>query len=241
MCPRCGCGPETILHVCRDCPGILHIWHNLGISWDPVLAADDTPINWVGQLFAQGTRHVRVNFDAGFFANLHVASAGVIVWDSAGLILGLACFWQDNGSCLLTSEALAWVRDICFAQDLGFRKVELEGDSTVLLSKLNAAAIDRSTISSIIWDAKRLVLGFEHFKFHHIQRGGNTVAHLFRDQHRFRRRWMVIGGGGSDLADMITDIAILARYGSFLAIFVSTSTLYVDRWLTLGVLEHFRV
>ncbi|MBA0580463.1 hypothetical protein Gorai_022679, partial [Gossypium raimondii] len=171
MCPRCGCGPETILHVCRDCPGILHIWHNLGISWDPVLAADDTPINWVGQLFAQGTRHVCVNFDAGFFANLHVANAGVIVWDSAGLILGLACLWQDNVSCLLTSEALACVRAIYFAQDLGFRKVELEGDSTVLLSKLNAAAIDRSTISSIIWDAKRLVLGFEHFKFHHIQRG----------------------------------------------------------------------
>ncbi|KAA3465727.1 hypothetical protein EPI10_000868 [Gossypium australe] len=97
MCPRCGCGPKTILYVCRDCPRILHMWHNLGISWDLV---------------------------------------------------------PDNISCPLTSEALACVRAIHFAQDLGFKNVELEGDSEVLISKLNVADIDRSMISSIIWDVK---------------------------------------------------------------------------------------
>ncbi|KAG8502933.1 hypothetical protein CXB51_000750 [Gossypium anomalum] len=261
-----------------DC--YINIAQHTRLLYKHLWTVDDTPINWVGQLFAQGTCHVklfiltiwttllifvlgylreldflqsnkggvRVNFDAGFFVNLQVASAGVIVRDSAGLILGLTCFWQDNVSCLLTSEAFAYVRAICFAQDLGFQKVELEGDSTVLISKLNAIAIDRSTISSIIWDAKRLVLGFEHFKFHHIKRRDNTTAHLLaregsllrRDQHRFRRRWIVIGGGRFDFADTITDVTILARSDTFLAIFVSTSTLYVDRWLTLGVLEFFR-
>lgn len=86
------------------------------------------------------------------------------------MLLGLACFWQDNISCPLTSKALSCVQAIHVAQDLGFKNVELEGDSEVLISKLNVADIDKSTISSIIWDVKRLVLGFEHFKFHYIKR-----------------------------------------------------------------------
>ncbi|MBA0550926.1 hypothetical protein Golob_021834 [Gossypium lobatum] len=82
--------------------------------------------------------------------------------------------------------------------DLGFQTVELKGDSAVLISKFNVVAIDRSTMSSIIWDVKRLVLGFEHFMFHHIKRGGNTVAHLLAREGFLRRRdvcGMEEGGG----------------------------------------------
>ncbi|KAH1122470.1 hypothetical protein J1N35_005630, partial [Gossypium stocksii] len=133
---------------------------------------------------------------------LHILLGGHAVSDRWHWFLkdnGLACFWQDNISCSLTSEALACIRAIHFAQDLGFRNVELEGDSEVLISKLNVVDIDRSTISSIIWDAKRLVLGFEHFKFQHIK--WMSI--------RFRRWWIVIGGGGFDFVAMITDLVIL--------------------------------
>lgn len=34
---------------------------------------------------------VRVNFDVGFFVHLQAANVGVVVWDSAGLLLGSAC------------------------------------------------------------------------------------------------------------------------------------------------------
>lgn len=60
MCPHYGSSPETILHVCRDCLSILHIWQHLNISWDPILVTDDTPINWVGQLFSKGHRYVQL-------------------------------------------------------------------------------------------------------------------------------------------------------------------------------------
>ncbi|MBA0717958.1 hypothetical protein Golax_005729, partial [Gossypium laxum] len=52
---------------------------------------------------------------------------------------------------------------IQFARDLGFRSVEIEGDSA-------------------------LVLGFEHFKFQHIKRGGNRVAHRLAREGFLRKR-----------------------------------------------------
>lgn len=124
------------------------------------------------------------------------------------MLLGLACFWQDNISCPLTSKALSCVQAIHVAQDLGFKNVELEGDSEVLISKLNVADIDKSTISSIIFSS-----------------GGGMSIRWRRDEHQFRRCWIVIERGGSDFVVMITDLTILARSGSFLAIIVSASTL----------------
>lgn len=42
MCPRCGGGPETLLHAYRDCLELLELWGKLGISWGFVPADDDT-------------------------------------------------------------------------------------------------------------------------------------------------------------------------------------------------------
>lgn len=75
-------------------------------------------------------------------------------------------------------EAKACVRAIAFARDLRFRSIELERDSSLLITKLQALEIDRLVINPLIWKVKRMVLDFERFKYQHIKRGGNTVAHL---------------------------------------------------------------
>ncbi|PPS19465.1 hypothetical protein GOBAR_AA01106 [Gossypium barbadense] len=105
--------------------------------------------------------------------------------------------------------------------------IELKGDSSVLISKFNIVAIDRSIISSITWNAKRLVLGFEHFMFHHIKLEGNTVANLLlakvSSDGRISVGWRKEEGpaliqvavdsdqrGGSGYAAMTMDLTVLA-------------------------------
>ncbi|KAK5845935.1 hypothetical protein PVK06_002183 [Gossypium arboreum] len=51
----------------------------------------------------------RVNFDAGFFADLQAASTGIVIRNSEGLLLGSACFWEENIPCTLSAKALAGV------------------------------------------------------------------------------------------------------------------------------------
>ncbi|KAK5795202.1 hypothetical protein PVK06_036460 [Gossypium arboreum] len=132
MRPRCGSGPETILHVCRDNPVVKEVWHGLGYSWHIIPESEDTTIQWA-------------------------ASTGIVVRNSEGLLLGSACFWEKHMPCLLQKEALACVQAIRFAQDLGFHWVEIEGDSAVLISRLRSLATDWSMVGAYVWDAKRLV------------------------------------------------------------------------------------
>lgn len=131
---------------------------------------------------------VQVNFDVGIYGHLHAASAGVVVIYLEGLLLGSVCFWSEYVLDVVVAEALACVHAIRFARDLGLRRVEFEGDSAVVISKLKSGVIDRSNISGYIWDARQLLLGFKHFKFQHIKRGGNRVAHLLAREGFLRNR-----------------------------------------------------
>ncbi|KAK5775627.1 hypothetical protein PVK06_043540 [Gossypium arboreum] len=76
---------------------------------------------------------VRPNFDAALFINLQAASAGVVVRNNEGLLSRSTCFWKEQIPCPLSAEALAFAQAIRFARDLGFRWVETEGNSAVLL------------------------------------------------------------------------------------------------------------
>ncbi|MBA0666333.1 hypothetical protein Goklo_002755, partial [Gossypium klotzschianum] len=76
------------------------------------------------------------------------------------------------------TEALAAIQAVRFAQEIGFHKVEVEGDPLVIFSKLRMQGLDRLKVSNYIWKAKHIVMGFESFKFQNIERGGNRVAHL---------------------------------------------------------------
>ncbi|MBA0786026.1 hypothetical protein Gotri_027695, partial [Gossypium trilobum] len=70
---------------------------------------------------------------------------------------------------------------------MGFRSMEVESVSLVVIKKLKATYIDILVISNFIWDAKQISEGFERIKFQHIKRGGNRVANLLAME-GFRRK-----------------------------------------------------
>ncbi|KAK8510277.1 hypothetical protein V6N13_103869 [Hibiscus sabdariffa] len=76
-----------------------------------------------------------------------------------------------------TAEALACETAVTFATDLGFRSVQVEGDSLSIIKKLNAATMNRSLINPIISDIQILRGSFDNITFSFVGRQGNMVAH----------------------------------------------------------------
>ncbi|MBA0851177.1 hypothetical protein Goshw_014714 [Gossypium schwendimanii] len=62
--------------------------------------------------------------------------------------------WNRNIRSPEATEALAAVQAVRFAQDMGFRRVTFEGNSIVVISKIEAQHLDRSEVSIYIWEAK---------------------------------------------------------------------------------------
>ncbi|KAG8486414.1 hypothetical protein CXB51_019898 [Gossypium anomalum] len=84
---------------------------------------------------------------------LEASILSIIIKDKKGLIMGVACNWNRNILSVEAVKALVAVQAIRFVQEMGFQKVEFEGNSLVIISKIKMQGINRS-------------------------KGGNQVAHL---------------------------------------------------------------
>lgn len=112
---------------------------------------------------------VKGNFDRGFYSDMGASSTRIIIRDTSGLIMGATCSRNSNILSVEVVEALVAVQAIQFAQEMGFHRVEFEGDSLVVISKLKMQGLVRSTVNNYIWEVKQLVMGFERFEFQHIK------------------------------------------------------------------------
>ncbi|MBA0802805.1 hypothetical protein Gohar_013075, partial [Gossypium harknessii] len=61
--------------------------------------------------------------------------------------------------------------------EIGFRHVQIEGDSLTIIKKLHTSTDDRSFLSPIIADIKHMLGFFEQITFHYVKREANTAAH----------------------------------------------------------------
>ena len=74
-------------------------------------------------------------------------------------------------------EALAALKAVTLACDLGFRKAILEGDSLSLIKALKSTEDSLSPIGLLVDDVKRVASSFERLVYSHVKRNGNRVAH----------------------------------------------------------------
>ncbi|KAK5784747.1 hypothetical protein PVK06_039276 [Gossypium arboreum] len=133
-------------------------------------------------------RWVKVNFDGRFYNDLEASSSSIIIRDNKGLIMGATCNWNRNIPSEEVTEALEVLQAVQFAQEIGFRKVKVEGDSLMIISKLRMQGMDMSEVSNYICVAKQIIMGFESFKFQYIKRGGNRVAYLLMKEGFIQKR-----------------------------------------------------
>ncbi|KAL4369153.1 hypothetical protein GQ457_05G006010 [Hibiscus cannabinus] len=106
------------------------------------------------------------------------ATSGIIARNSRGLIMAACSFLHRNVVDAFVAEAYACKQAVCFAKDLGFTRVIIEGDSLIIIKKLNSGKVDRSVVSPIIRDIQTLSQEFDSISFCFVRREANTAAHV---------------------------------------------------------------
>ncbi|XP_065636962.1 uncharacterized protein LOC136070657 [Quercus suber] len=118
----------------------------------------------------------KVNFDAATFRSTNSAGIGVIVHDFAREVIGALSLLISMPQSVATAEALACLRAMKFAAEIGLTWVVIEGDSAVIINALTTANGDQTSHGNIIEDICALALGFQLVDFHHVPRDCNSVV-----------------------------------------------------------------
>ncbi|KAH1032516.1 hypothetical protein J1N35_044690 [Gossypium stocksii] len=118
---------------------------------------------------------IKVNFDSSFNLQEKTSISGIIARNERGLIMGAYTYPHINIADAFVAEARAYEQAIQFAQDIGFRRVQIEGDSLTIIKKLHANTNDRSVLSLILADIRQRLGFFEQINFHHVKREANNA------------------------------------------------------------------
>ena len=74
-------------------------------------------------------------------------------------------------------KAMAIVRALAFAQDIGLSSIILKGDSKVVMTALESNDDSFTSFNLLIIDARLFIVTFNHNSFSHASRQVNFVAH----------------------------------------------------------------
>ncbi|CAN1308034.1 Putative ribonuclease H protein At1g65750 [Linum perenne] len=194
-CPRCGAASESVAHALRDCPlaaGLqtaqrsinwantiteafqhenrcfgpqgLKRWEN--IAWEP------GPADWV-----------TINTDGSCLASIRKASAGGIIRRADGR--GLVAFTMNLGACTVTrAEIRGAIGGLELAWDYGFRRVELQLDSKVVVSMLLSSEEPEHQQAAEVLHFRNLCKRSWEVRIRHIFREANKAAD-FLANHRY--------------------------------------------------------
>ena len=119
---------------------------------------------------------VKVNFDAALFKHKNSAGLGAIVQDWRGANLGALSMSVLLSSIVAELEALACLRAVQFAADLGLQRVIFEGDLIMIISAVSHGSSVMASFGNIIDDVRHLLPRFSFVSFNHVHCSGNVVA-----------------------------------------------------------------
>ncbi|KAK8542181.1 hypothetical protein V6N12_014784 [Hibiscus sabdariffa] len=111
----------------------------------------------------------KVNFGGIFDCNGKKGGIGIIIRDNEGFVWGGAAVKMDGVTDESVGEAMAAVKALEVAREMGCGRVILESDCVGILSELLMKGVD---------EGKRVMGEVEECYIHHIQREGNQVANL---------------------------------------------------------------
>ncbi|KAL4336242.1 hypothetical protein GQ457_07G016650 [Hibiscus cannabinus] len=120
---------------------------------------------------------IKINFDTHFMSSINKSVSGVIARNFLGQILGACAYPHLSVADPFVAEAKACEMVVSFAIELGFRQIQVEGDSLSIIKKLNSTIADKSVLSPIVNDIISMRDSFEIITFTHVGRLGNEAAH----------------------------------------------------------------
>nr|XP_023903860.1 uncharacterized protein LOC112015657 [Quercus suber] len=167
ICERCKLDVEDAEHALWSCPELDVVW-----------------VNQIGSSGIGGTRwrppqdgFVKINFDGAVFCHSNSSGVGAVIWNHDGAVMASYAEKLNQAYKAEEIEALAALKAVQFAYNLGFQKVILEGDSLGLIKALKAEEHNLSLLGLLVEDVKLVANNFVSLSYSHIKRNGNSVAH----------------------------------------------------------------
>ena len=120
---------------------------------------------------------VKIDFDGAVFSESNQSGIGVVIQDNNGAVLASCSEKIHQAYKPDEVEALAALKAVTFACELGFWRAILEGDSLGLIKALKSTECSLSPTGLLVDDVKRVANSFERLLYSHVKRNGNIVAH----------------------------------------------------------------
>ncbi|KAK9290621.1 hypothetical protein L1049_008793 [Liquidambar formosana] len=124
------------------------------------------------------TGQYKVNADGIVFAESYSVGFGAVVRNHDGQVMAVASKRKTGLFEPSQVEAMAFRFAVEFANDLGLRDVDFEGDNVEVMGALDSRVVPQTAMGLIIEDALvTAASSFMSLKFKHVGRKGNEVAH----------------------------------------------------------------
>ena len=126
---------------------------------------------------APATGFVKVNFDGAIFGDSSMSGVGVVIRDTNGAVLASCAEKIGHAYKADETEALAALKALTLAHELGFQNVVFKGDALGLIQALKSQEQNLSLWGLLVEDVKVYGTKFRRLLYSHVKRNGNSVAH----------------------------------------------------------------
>ena len=120
---------------------------------------------------------VKINFDGAVFYSSHSLGVEAVIRNHHGAIMASCAEKLNQAYKAEEIEALAALKALQFAFDLGFQNAILEGHLLGLIKALKTEDHNMSSWGLLVEDVKLVANSFVSLSYSHIKRNGNSVAH----------------------------------------------------------------
>jgi ribonuclease HI len=138
---------------------------------------------------AQGT--VKLNIDGSYFEKYGNGGAGIILRDDLGAIIFSACSYLSSCSSPLEAELVACYEGIAGTREHTASPCVMEMDCTEDVHMLNSPKVDRSKLTHIVEEIKRMIQLDPRFQLLHIDRSQNRASHLLANYGRSTATYVI--------------------------------------------------
>ncbi|KAK8521725.1 hypothetical protein V6N12_066312 [Hibiscus sabdariffa] len=121
---------------------------------------------------------IKFNFDASFDSLLKTSVSGMVARNNEGHLMATGTTPHRYAANPEMAEALACEDALILAVELGFNRIIIEGDALTIINKAIARTDERSLSRGIFQNISAMKAFFNDLKFTHVNRSGNSPAHL---------------------------------------------------------------
>ncbi|XP_042954639.1 uncharacterized protein LOC122291053 [Carya illinoinensis] len=120
----------------------------------------------------------KVNWDAAIKEEASKVGIGIVIRDFEGRVVASRSLQKFMFTDAFTAETQGALQAVCFAKDIGLRRIILQGDALNVVKSLKTDSSESHYSGVLLWDAKHILNQFDYWDVVHVKRQVNVAAHV---------------------------------------------------------------